>query len=42
MMCFLCPQGSEFCSTAGFDQLVRRLKEGKKVVMDIEDYLEKR
>jgi proline-serine-threonine phosphatase interacting protein 1 len=34
--------GSEFCSTAGYDTLVKRLKEGKKMCHDLEDFLEKR
>jgi proline-serine-threonine phosphatase interacting protein 1 len=34
--------GSDFCSTAGYDQLVKRLKEGKKMCHDFEDFLEKR
>lgn len=34
--------GSEFCSTAGFDTLVKRLKEGKRVCQDFEEYIEKR
>lgn len=33
---------SEFCSTAGFDTLVKRLKEGKKMCQDFEEFLEKR
>ena len=35
-------QGTDFCSTAGFDTLVKRLKEGKQMIVDVEDYLEKR
>eukprot|EP00731_Ephydatia_muelleri_P016968 Em0010g66a len=34
--------GSEFCSTQGFDTLVQRLKEGKNMCIDYEEYLEKR
>lgn len=34
--------GSDFCSTAGFDTLVKRLKEGKRTCTDFEEYLEKR
>ena len=35
-------QGTDFCSTAGFDTLVKRLKEGKQMIVDVEEYLEKR
>lgn len=35
-------QGADFCSTAGFDTLVKRLKEGKRMCTDFEEYLEKR
>ncbi|XP_003388698.1 PREDICTED: proline-serine-threonine phosphatase-interacting protein 1-like [Amphimedon queenslandica] len=34
--------GSDFCSTQGYDVLVKRLKEGKQVLVDYEEYLEKR
>ena len=35
-------QGSDFCNTAGYDQLVKRLKEGKRTCHDFEEFLEKR
>lgn len=34
--------GTDFCSTAGYDTLVKRLKEGKQMVIDYEEYLERR
>lgn len=40
LTCFV--QGSDFTSTAGFDTLVKRLKEGKQMCVDFEECLEKR
>ncbi|XP_065886288.1 proline-serine-threonine phosphatase-interacting protein 1-like [Dysidea avara] len=34
--------GAEFCSNQGFDALVKRLKDGKKMCTDFEEFLEKR
>ena len=34
-------QGTDFCGTQGFDALMKRMKDGKKMCMDFEDYLEK-
>ncbi|XP_064387838.1 proline-serine-threonine phosphatase-interacting protein 1-like [Halichondria panicea] len=33
---------TEFCSTQGYDTLVKRLKDGKRMCQDFEEYLEKR
>lgn len=34
--------GTDFCSTAGFDVLAKRLREGKQMCKDFEEYMEKR
>ena len=34
-------QGTDFCGTQGFDALMKRMKDGKKMCTDFEDYLEK-
>ena len=33
--------GTDFCGTQGFDALMKRMKDGKKMCTDFEDYLEK-
>ena len=38
----LSPQGTEFCGTAGFDVLAKKLREGKQMCKDFEEYMEKR
>ncbi len=38
----VCVQGTDFCSTAGFDILAKRLRDGKQMCKDFEDYVEKR
>jgi len=35
-------QSTEFCNTSGYDTLVKRLKDGKRMCQDFEEYLEKR
>ena len=35
-------QGSDFCSTVGFDVLVKRMKDGKQVCKEFEDFLKAR
>ena len=35
-------QGTDFCSTAGFDILAKRLRDGKQMSKDFEEYMEKR
>ena len=42
MTCIYLPQGSDFCSTTGYDHLVKRLKEGKRTCHDFEEVIEKR
>ncbi|XP_013415067.1 proline-serine-threonine phosphatase-interacting protein 2 isoform X1 [Lingula anatina] len=34
--------GTEFCSTLGFDTVCRRLKDGRQMVKDVEDFLKQR
>ncbi len=38
----LLSQGSDFCSTSGFDALVKRMKDGKQMCKDFEDFLKAR
>ena len=40
--CLFCFQGADFVSTAGFDVLSKRMKEGKQVCKDLEDFLRQR
>jgi hypothetical protein len=35
-------QGTDFCSTAGFDTLHKRVKEGRQVCKDLEEFLKQR
>ena len=38
----LSSQGTDFCGNQGFDTLVKRLKDGKKMCTDFEEFIEKR
>lgn len=38
----ICLQGSDFNSTAGFDTLSKRLRDGKQVCMDFEEFIKQR